>query len=66
MIRRIAPRVDVVEAESGDDPVLRTCDVIVSWSDSAADGIAPDAHVLSWNYGVDAAALVHLRRQLGL
>jgi DNA-binding transcriptional regulator YhcF (GntR family) len=66
MIRRIAPRVDVIEAESGDDLALRTCDVIVSWGDSAADGVSAHAHVLSWSYGVDAAALVHLRRQLGL
>jgi DNA-binding transcriptional regulator YhcF (GntR family) len=66
MIRRIAPRVEVVEAETGDDPALATCDIVVAWSKTAADGMAPGTRVLSWNYGVDAAALVHLRRQLGL
>ena len=67
MIRRIAPRIDVVEAESGDDPALQTCDVVIAWSDDATAGLAPARPaVLTLNHGVDAAALVHVRRQLGL
>ena len=66
MIRRIAPRIDVVEAESADDPALQTCDIVIAWSHDATAGLAPDARVLTLNHGVDAAALVHVRRQLGL
>ena len=64
MLRRIAPRAAVIEAETGDDPALADCDVVVAWSESAVAGLPPGARVLSWNYGVDAAALEHVRRQL--
>lgn len=66
MIRRIAPRIDVIEAESIDDPALQTCDIVMAWAEEAADGLVPGARVLRLSHGVDAAALVHLRRQLGL
>ncbi len=66
MIRRIAPRIDVVEAASADDPALQTCDIVMAWSEDAADGHIPGTRVLSLNHGIDAAALVHVRRQLGL
>ena len=64
MLRRIAPRAAVIEAETGDDPAIADCDVIVVWSESASAGLPPGARVLSWTYGVDAAALEHVRRQL--
>jgi DNA-binding transcriptional regulator YhcF (GntR family) len=66
MLRRIAPRTLVIEAESGDDPSLADCDVVVAWSETARSGLPAGARVLSWDYGVDAAALEHVRRQLRL
>lgn len=66
MIRRLAPRVDVIEADSGDDPAMADCDVVVTWTEAAAASLVTDKPRLSWDYGVDEAALVHLRRQLGL
>jgi hypothetical protein len=64
MLRRLAPRTVVIEAESGDDPSLAECDVVVVWSEAVLAGLPPSARVLSWTYGVDAAALEHVRRQL--
>ena len=64
MLRRLAPRTVVIEAESGDDPSLAACDVVVVWSEAAAAGLPPTTRVLSWTYGADAAALEHVRRQL--
>jgi DNA-binding transcriptional regulator YhcF (GntR family) len=63
MLRRIAPRAVVIEAASGDDPALADCEVFVVWSEASA-GVPEGARVLSWAYGVDAAALEHVRRQL--
>ena len=66
MIRRIAPRIEVIEADTGNDPAIAACDYVIAWTPTGAEGVADPSRVLSWNYGVDAAALVHLRRQLGL
>ena len=66
-IRRLGPGLEVVEAESADDPAIACCDVVVTWNEQGAHGLdAAPGRVLSWRYGIDPAGVVHLRRQLGI
>ena len=66
-VRLLGPALDVVEAAAPDDPRLADCAVLIGW-DEPGRGAPPDAEqrLLPWNFGVDPAAFVHLRRQLGL
>jgi DNA-binding transcriptional regulator YhcF (GntR family) len=66
-IRRLGPGLEVVEADSADDPAIAACDVIVTWNEQGEQGLHGETErVLSWRYGIDPAGVVHLRRQLGI
>jgi GntR family transcriptional regulator len=65
-IRRLGHGVDVVETDTGDDPRIAACDVIVAWTDDVLAALPAGIRVLPWAGQIDPAGIAHLRRQLGL
>jgi GntR family transcriptional regulator len=65
-IRRLGHGLEVVETDTGDDPRIAACDVIIAWTDDVLAALPPGIRVLPWAGQIDPAGIAHLRRQLGL
>jgi hypothetical protein len=66
-VRRLGPTLEVVEAAAPDEPALADCDVLIGWDETGRGAPPrPEQRLLTWTFGIDPAAFVHLRRQLGL
>jgi DNA-binding transcriptional regulator YhcF (GntR family) len=62
-LHRLGHELEIVESESATDPAIADCDVVVIFG---LQDRVPGKRNLRWSHGVDQAAVVHVRRQLGL
>jgi DNA-binding transcriptional regulator YhcF (GntR family) len=65
-IRRLGHGLEVLETDTGDDPRIAGCDVVIAWTDEVLAALPPGIRVLPWAGQIDPAGIAHLRRQLGL